>query len=71
MEHCTWNAAWIFKLDTETGGLYNKMYSDNYEKWLSEEINTRLLEKSVLVVDNASCDNRILNMSSWKSQMIK
>ncbi|XP_063633868.1 uncharacterized protein LOC134804684 [Cydia splendana] len=55
------NALLMFKANQKTGDYHDQMNFVNYEKWLKEKLIPNLKPNSVLIVDNASYHNKLLN----------
>lgn len=53
------NALLLFKAGTKTGDYHDNMNFENYEKWINCKLIPNLPDNSVVVVDNASYNNKL------------
>lgn len=67
------NASLVYKANSTSGDYHDNMNLDNYKKWLTTQLLPNLPEKAVIVVDNASYHNALLqkapNSNSNKQAM--
>lgn len=67
------NALLLYKSSQTTGDYHHEMNRENFEKWITTQVIPNLEPNSVLVVDNASYHNTLIdkapNSNSNKSQM--
>lgn len=67
------NASLVYKANSTSGDYHDNMNLNNYKKWLSTQLLPNLPENSVIVVDNASYHNALLekapNSNSNKNEM--
>lgn len=67
------NALLLYKSSQTTGDYHHEMNRENFEKWITTQVIPNLQPNSVLVVDNASYHNTLIdkapNSNSNKSQM--
>ena len=55
------NAALVFKVSTVTGDYYGQMNYDNFEKWLWMKLISNIPPKSVICMDNAVYNTKVLD----------
>lgn len=63
------NALLMFKANQKTGDYHDQMNFVNYEKWLKEKLIPNLKPNSVLIVDNASYHNKLLNRAPTSNSL--
>lgn len=68
------NACLVFKSQTKSGDYHDDMNHTNFKKWVLEKLAPNLNEPSLIIMDNASYHNTIVNKppntSSRKSEII-
>jgi transposase len=69
------NALLMYKSHQKTGDYHDDMNFTNYQKWLTEKLIPNLEPRSVVIIDNASYHNKLVNpaptSNSKKADMIQ